>query len=104
MTEITLDRLLAMARAARPKIQPRVYLHWTAGRYGQTFADYHVNIAGDGRAFAPSDDLAVYREHTWRRNSGAVGVALCCGLGASPGRDGLPTGNFPPTAAATFFL
>ena len=26
----------------------KVYLHWTAGKYDQTFNDYHLCVTGDG--------------------------------------------------------
>ncbi|MDR3348391.1 MAG: N-acetylmuramoyl-L-alanine amidase [Acidaminococcales bacterium] len=99
MIEITMPKLEQMARDAKAGLKPRIYLHWTAGRYDQFFDDYHLNIDGGGRIFAPSEDLSLHRGHTWRRNSGAVGIALCCALNAGVGKDGLPTGNFPPTAA-----
>ena len=34
----------AAARCAR---ETKLYLHWTAGHYGQFFADYHVQIDAD---------------------------------------------------------
>ncbi|MDR2006660.1 MAG: N-acetylmuramoyl-L-alanine amidase [Acidaminococcales bacterium] len=92
-------KLEQMARCAKSRLKPCAYLHWTAGRYDQVFEDYHLSVKGDGNVYAPGEDLAIYREHTWRRNTGAVGIALCCALGAGPDRDGLPAGDYPPTAA-----
>lgn len=75
-----------------------VYLHWTAGRYHQTFSDYHILIDSDGSLFVPADDLTLYRPHTWKRNSRAVGVAICACYGAIA-KNGFNAdlGDFPPT-------
>lgn len=61
-----------------------IYLHWTAGHYGQIYSDYHISIDYDGRIYLPDNctDLNQYRQHTWMRNSNAVGIALCCCYGA----------------------
>ena len=59
-----------------------VYLHWTAGRYGQYYDDYHINIDADGSIYMPSYVLTTKRNHTWKRNTGAVGIALCGMYGA----------------------
>ena len=29
----------------------QIYLHWTAGRYGQLYDDYHFNIDVDGSVY-----------------------------------------------------
>lgn len=55
----------------------RIYLHWTAGRYDQLFDDYHICIDGYGIAHYMGD-LEEKKAHTWRRNSNAAGIALCC--------------------------
>jgi len=55
----------------------RIYLHWTAGRYDQLFGDYHICIDGDGGVHRMAD-FETKLAHTWRRNSNAVGIALCC--------------------------
>ena len=103
MREVTLSQLEAMANSARQEIwskaesqgrEPKIYLHWTAGKYDTKFSDYHINITGDGEIFASTDNLAEGLNHTWKRNTGAVGIALCCAYGA--GSAGL--GKYPPTA------
>ena len=75
-----------------------IYLHWTAGRYGQLFADYHFNIDGDGSIYQTCTQLTEPKSHTWHRNTGAIGIALCCALGALPhnGTDA-DFGCYPPT-------
>ena len=102
MREVTLNELLAMASDAREAIweaaqeygrEPKIYLHWTAGHYHQKFDDYHVNIDKDGRIFVSTDDLSEVLAHTWRRNSGSVGITLDCCAGATS--DDL--GSEPPT-------
>ena len=89
-----------MARAARGGIS-RVYLHWTAGRYGECFDEYHVNVGGEGEVFLTCGALTETKAHTWRRNTGAVGIALCCAYGAQCGAGGEPVypQGFAPTRA-----
>lgn len=70
-----------------------LYLHWSAGHYGQYFDDYHINIDSDGSIYLSTDDLSEVKAHTWDRNSGAVGIALCCCAGA----DTNELGDEPPT-------
>lgn len=98
LTRISGDELRAMARAARDKID-HIYLHWTAGRYGQYFDDYHINIDADGTLIASCRDLTELKAHTWHRNSDAVGIALCCCADASAYAAGvIDFGTYPPTA------
>lgn len=103
MREVTLDELATMASDAREAIwelaqnygrEPKIYLHWTAGHYHQKFDDYHVNIDQDGRIFVSTDDLSDVLAHTWRRNSGSVGITLDCCAGATSE----DLGDEPPTA------
>ena len=78
---ITEKQLHQLARQARGRIT-RIYLHWTAGHYGQVFDDYHLNIDRDGTVYVTCDDFGERKSHTWQRNSGTIGIALCCGYGA----------------------
>ena len=79
----------AAARCAR---ETKIYLHWTAGHYGQFFADYHVQIDADGALYVIGDGaLDALLAATYLRNSGSVSLALlgCAGattehLGAEP--------------------
>ena len=77
----------------------QIYLHWTAGRYGQFYDDYHFNIDADGSIYQTCTQLTELKSHTWHRNSGAIGIALCCAYGALP-HNGIDTefGSYPPTA------
>lgn len=95
--EISLPELEALARRARGQVQ-RLYLHWTAGRYGQCFDDYHLNIGG-GEIFQTCGSLTERKSHTWRRNTGAVGIALYCAYGAFLDAGGEPVypQGFEPT-------
>ena len=75
-----------------------VYLHWTAGDYGETFAAYHFCIGYDGcdPFVAATHDLRhnmrdvrsltgePYAEHTAGRNSYAIGIAVCGMRAAGP--------------------
>ena len=101
MREITIGELNELAKDAHDAIwdaaqsldrEPKIYLHWTAGHYEQTFEDYHVCIEGDGTMYLMAD-LDETLNHTWRRNTGSIGIALCCCVGATT--DDL--GDEPPT-------
>ena len=60
----------------------QIYLHWTAGRYGQLYDDYHFNIDADGSIYQTCTQLTELKSHTWHRNTGAIGIALCCACSA----------------------
>lgn len=100
MNNKTYNNLQALARAARGKIK-MIYLHWTAGQHITNYierADYHICILGDGRIEIECDDLTELRTHTWHRNTGAIGIALCCGLGATANNGyNADFGLYPPT-------
>lgn len=87
MQQLTLNEVEQYASAAREEIwddareygrEPKIYLHWTAGDYNTCFGDYHINITGDGDIFVPSTDFTKLLSHTYRRNTGSIGIALCC--------------------------
>lgn len=95
--------------AAQYQIQPKVFLHWTAGRYTQDFGDYHICIQGptvndrtgevisydtDGQIDVMCNDFTKKLSHTWCRNTGSVGIALDCCYGAST----VNLGDYAPTA------
>lgn len=81
MTEITLQNLNDYCSRAVGSIN-KIYLHWSAGRYNQQFDDYHINIDGDGRIYIDGE-LTDHKNHTYMRNTGAVGIALDCAYGAT---------------------
>ncbi len=103
MREVTLDELKQVAADSREAVwsaaesvgrEPKVYLHWTAGHYGQQYDSYHINIDEDGEIYLTTDDLSEKLSHTWLRNTGAVGITLdCC---AHANTEDL--GDEPPTA------
>ena len=70
----------------------KVYLHWSAGHYNTVFDDYHINIKGDG-TIVVTGDLDELKSHTWRRNTGSVGISLCCAYNATSNN----LGPEPPT-------
>lgn len=95
---ITHRQLYTLAQQARGKIS-HLYLHWTAGHYGQAFDDYHINIDRDGQVYQTCAALTSRKSHTYRRNTGSIGIALCCAYGASCGTGGkIDFGPEPPTA------
>ena len=97
----SLRQVAELALKARGSIS-QLYLHWTAGRYGQIYDDYHLNIDADGTIYRTCTSLTERKSHTWRRNSGSIGIALCCALGAvaNNGYDA-DLGSFAPTTAQT---
>lgn len=95
-SQISLAKLLKEARANRGKIK-HIYLHWTAGRYEQFFDDYHLNIDGDGKVYRTCSSLDELKAHTYRRNTGAIGITLCCALDASWQGAEPDLGSYPPT-------
>ena len=102
MRQVTLADIRTMARTASAGIRlnamsanshPHIYLHWSAGHYGQPFSDYHLNIDHDGTIYTDTDDLAEIKSHTWRHNSGSIGISLLCAYNATP----YDLGPEPPT-------
>ena len=92
MRKIDLDELRRMAKDSRDSLRSaadsvgrsvKVYLHWSAGHYGQFFDDYHINIDKDGSIYSSTDDLSEVLAHTYHRNTGAVGVSMACCAGAT---------------------
>jgi len=102
MKKTTLQEIKQIAENSREDIwsiaknydrEPKIYLHWTAGSYNSTYSDYHVNITGNGDLYVSTDDFSDVLAHTYHRNSGAVGISLCCAYNATPG----DLGDYPPT-------
>ncbi len=98
MTPCNLTDVRLMAKRAYGQID-NVYLHWTAGRYGQLYDDYHICIDKDGEIYLMCDEFTERKAHTWRRNSEAIGVAMCCCFDASANNGfNANLGTEPPTA------
>ena len=104
MRQVSLEELYQVARNSYDDLwsaaknlgrDVKIYLHWSAGRYNSKFEDYHVNIDGDGRIFLSVEDLSEVLAHTWKRNTGSVGVSLCCAYGATSS----DLGDYAPTTA-----
>lgn len=105
MRRVTCAELKNLAAAYRPALyyaavqcarETKIYLHWTAGHYGQFFADYHVQIDADGTFYVIGDGaLDALLAATYQRNSGSVSVAVLGACGATTEH----LGAEPPTAA-----
>ena len=95
MTKVTLAEIRTMAQAAVNSIT-HVYIHWTAGHYGQTFEDYHILVDYDGTLYVSVDDFTTHLSHTYMRNSGAIAISAMCAYQAESTID---LGSEPPTAA-----
>lgn len=96
---ITHQELHMLGLKAKGKIK-HLYLHWTAGYYGQAYSDYHINIDKDGEIYLTCNELYQPKSHTFMRNSDGIGIALCCGAGANfSGKlpQGIDFGDYPPT-------
>lgn len=93
--EISLDELSEMLEGGD---YSHVYMHVTAGHYGQFFDDYHLNIDSDGSLHLtkPLDETP---SATWHRNTGSIAVTLCCEPDAQLFADGtVDFGSEPPTS------
>lgn len=56
-----------------------IVLHWTAGTYTATFKHYHFNIRLVNGKPEVVQTLSIRERgaHTWRRNTGRIGISLC---------------------------
>lgn len=77
MRQIDFQELSNYTTEARGKIK-HIYGHWTGCGYNHVFPDYHINIKPDGTLWTDMDSLTDLKYHTWLRNTGAIGIALCC--------------------------
>ena len=104
-TQVTLAQIYQIAKdsydglwslARRYDRDVKIYLHWTAGKYDQFFDDdYHIAIDGEGRVYTNTWDYSEIRSHTWKRNSGAIGITLNAAWNAHTN----DLGDYAPTAA-----
>lgn len=77
----------------------KIYMHWTAGHYGQHSSDYHFNIDEDGTVFQTLDVWETPAA-TWHRNSGSIAITIDGCADAKIYRDGrCDFGTEPPTDA-----
>lgn len=103
MERVTLAQVRQMAAEAKDELTEKalsaehdsvkIYLHWTAGYYTTKFEDYHICIGEHGDLWAMTDDFSETLAHTWFRNGGSIGVALCCCVDATTE----DLGECPPT-------
>lgn len=106
MRKVNLTEIKAEARALYYELweaakangrDVKLYLHWTAGRYGQFWDEYHLQIDHDGSVYMPKGiTLADVLAGTYRRNSGSIAISLLGCFDATTS-DGL--GSNPPTNA-----
>ena len=76
--------------------ETKLYLHWSAGRYGQFWSDYHVQIDRDGEIYVIADgELDDVLAATWKRNTGSVNICMLGCYGATTNN----LGTEPPTDA-----
>ena len=100
---VTIKDLERLANEARESVwaqarqygrEPKIYLHWSAGHYDQVSDHYHVNITGGGEVYLTLP-LDVPGQGTWKRNTGAINIAIdgCFDAGSQN------LGSEPPTEA-----
>lgn len=76
MRTIEKDELMSMATSARGYID-HIYLHWSAGHYNQSHVNkYHICIDKDGKMYTDVELFTEHRDHTYMRNSRAIGITL----------------------------
>lgn len=93
--EYTLNDIEYMASVCHAD---KITLHWGANHYEDTSDHYHINILGDGTIYSDYDNLDVYCEHTWHRNTNNIGISLSCCFDAGVWADGtVKFGTEPPT-------
>ena len=102
VTPAKLEELAGEYRAALAEAaaeygrETKVYLHWSAGHYGQFWSDYHVQIDKDGEIYVIADGgLDDVLAATWRRNTGSISICMLGCLDA----DTNSLGAEPPTDA-----
>ncbi|TCL39940.1 N-acetylmuramoyl-L-alanine amidase [Anaerospora hongkongensis] len=102
MRKITLAELRQIALQSKNKLwlaakscgrDVKLYLHWSAGHYGQFSPSYHIHIDHDGSIYVNGNDLSQILSHTYKRNTGAIGISLACCAGATTN----DFGSEPPT-------
>lgn len=73
--------------------------HFSVSRYDQVWSDYHLNITDEDIHMMGDFDELKY--HTYKRNTGNIGIALdCCldcSLNGSSNNPILDLGTYPPT-------
>ena len=92
MKTVSLEHIKTMAEQTTGEIR-RIFLHWSAGHYGQFFEDYHINIDFDGSIIITTQDLTEVKAHTWHQNTGSIGISLACAYQATTDN----MGPEPPT-------
>ena len=95
---LSCKQLYELALKAKGEIKA-IYLHWTAGRYGQYFDDYHINVDHDGKVYLTCEELTELKAHTWKHNTGSIGVTICCCYEATYDKESgdIDYGPYPPT-------
>ncbi len=94
---ISYEDLGNLALKAQGKIK-RIFLHWSGGHYEDVYGEYHLSIDGKGNIHQTCEELTEIKAHTYKRNSKAIGIALCCCADANA-KQGCNTdfGTEPPT-------
>lgn len=76
--KINHDALLEMARRAKGGRERTIFLHYTWGRWGEVYDDFHLCVDKDGEIYRPRLSLGEIISE-WGFLSDGIHVALCCG-------------------------
>ena len=93
-----------LARQVKGRVK-RLYFHWAGSRYTGPLSElYHITVLGpggnkpEGTVALATDNFAAVLEHTWQRNTGAIGISMACMYDASDNGSKANFGSEPPTA------
>lgn len=70
--------LLELARRAKGGRERKIFLHYTWGRWGEVFDEFHLCIDKAGEIYRPRCSL-LDTLLEWGDLAGAIHIALCCG-------------------------
>lgn len=70
----------------------KIFLHWTAGTYTNTYGAYHTIFTGDGKAHRKASYNTFRNGHTWGRNDEGVALSIAA-LGGKTSKGRWPSEN-----------
>ena len=70
--------LLELARQAKRERERTIFLHYTWGRWGEVYDEFHLCVDKDGEIYRPRYSLSE-RLTDWGDLADDIHVALCCG-------------------------
>ena len=80
--------LLDMAKKAKTDRERTIFLHYTWGRWGEIYDEYHICIDKNGDIYRPKRSFDESIDH-WGLLNKEIHIALCCGKDLSYSNTGL---------------